>query len=164
MHRLCTGHAQAMHRPCTGHALAMHRLCTGYAQAMHRPDAQAMHRLLLSTQAVLGVRDDEGLSALHMLVKGGHMAGAALLLGTDGMLTPVELQPGLGLLGLIGSQRRAAAGRGHVDGALNAPSRSRYSSPPLPPGPGTTGSRWRSTLWGSGRAAPSPNEMPPNRR
>ena len=92
MHRLCTGHAQAMHRPCTGHAQAVHRLCTGYAQAMHGP--------LLITQAVLGVRDDEGLSVLHMLVKGRHMAGAALMLGTGGMLTPVELQPGLGLLGV----------------------------------------------------------------
>ena len=34
----------------------------------------------MSARAALDVRDSEGLTALHMLVKGGHLAGAALLL------------------------------------------------------------------------------------
>ena len=34
-----------------------------------------------ATAALLGVKDDDGLSALHMLVQAGHMAGTALLLG-----------------------------------------------------------------------------------
>ena len=41
------------------------------------------------------------------------------------------------------------------DGELNAPSRERCSSPPLPPGADTVGSGWRSLLWSSDRAAQS---------